>query len=237
MPQRRPGAGYRLGTGGVETCRSLRLAPAMRCFAAQRFCTFGKDSPRGRDRNGKEGVAGSSPAEGFTNRAAARFSCSWSGSGDHFLDGQRVAGPSECGHIVRRARVRGSRCGRPRRDHPPWWAAGYSVGTVRSRGCPRRGQRSCATRSPRDAIAEGCTPGSACDRRVAAGATAPHERSGAPGQDATRSPPAVSCRTTSRSVVHQGGSPLARDDAYAAVRWCTRARTSVPAAHRSTRPA
>jgi hypothetical protein len=41
--------------------------------------------------HGKEGVAGSSPAEGFTNRAAARFSCSWSGSGDLFLDAQGVA--------------------------------------------------------------------------------------------------------------------------------------------------
>jgi hypothetical protein len=34
--------------------------------------------------HGKEGVAGSSPAEGFENRAAARFSCFRSGSDDHF---------------------------------------------------------------------------------------------------------------------------------------------------------
>jgi hypothetical protein len=37
-----------------------------------------------RDCHGKEGVAGSSPAEGFENRAAARFSCFRGGSGDHF---------------------------------------------------------------------------------------------------------------------------------------------------------
>jgi hypothetical protein len=95
--------------------------------------------------------------------------------------------------------------------------AGYSAGTVRSGGLPASRQRSCATRSPRDAIAEGCTPGSACDRRVAAGAPAPHERSGAPGQDAARSPPAVSCRPTSRSVVRRGGGHLGRVDAYAEV--------------------
>jgi hypothetical protein len=35
-------------------------------------------------RHGKEGVAGSSPAEGFRNRATARFSYSRSGSDDHF---------------------------------------------------------------------------------------------------------------------------------------------------------
>jgi hypothetical protein len=34
--------------------------------------------------DGKEGVAGSSPAEGFRNRAVARFSYLRSGSGDHF---------------------------------------------------------------------------------------------------------------------------------------------------------
>jgi NAD(P)-dependent dehydrogenase (short-subunit alcohol dehydrogenase family) len=34
--------------------------------------------------HGKEGVAGSSPAEGFKNRAMARFSCFRSGSDDHF---------------------------------------------------------------------------------------------------------------------------------------------------------
>ena len=34
--------------------------------------------------HGKEGVAGSSPAEGFRNRATARFSRFRSGSGDHF---------------------------------------------------------------------------------------------------------------------------------------------------------
>jgi hypothetical protein len=56
------------------------------------------------------------PAEGFRNRAAARFSCYWSGSADHFLDAQGVTGPGECGRMVRRAWDRGSRCGRPGRD-------------------------------------------------------------------------------------------------------------------------
>jgi hypothetical protein len=36
------------------------------------------------DRHGTEGVAGSSPAEGFRNRAAARFSSFWIGSADPF---------------------------------------------------------------------------------------------------------------------------------------------------------
>ena len=35
--------------------------------------------------DGKEGVAGSSPAEGFRNRATARFSRFRIGSTDHFL--------------------------------------------------------------------------------------------------------------------------------------------------------
>jgi hypothetical protein len=38
--------------------------------------------------HGKEGVAGSSPAEGFRNRGTARFSCFRTGSDDHF-HGQR----------------------------------------------------------------------------------------------------------------------------------------------------
>ena len=83
--------------------------------------------------------------------------------------------------------------------------AGYSAGTVRSGGLPA--SRAALVRDAHercDAIPEGCTPGSACDRRVAAGATAPHERSGAPGQDAARSALAVSCRPTSRSVRSSG---------------------------------
>ena len=120
-------AGYPVGN---RRCRNVPVATAChgnRCPAVQRLCTSGEESPRWRDRHGKEGVAGSSPAEGFTNPAAARFSRSWSGSGDHFLDAQRVAGPGERGHMVRRARDRGLRCARPRRDHPP-----SSVGRVLS---------------------------------------------------------------------------------------------------------
>ena len=45
-----------MGTGGVEKCRSLRVATEMRCAAAQRFCPSGEDSPRSRDRHGKEEV-------------------------------------------------------------------------------------------------------------------------------------------------------------------------------------
>ena len=102
---------------------------ALRCWCCrvpfrgrfQALCLLYRVARTGPDRHGKEGVAGSSPAEGFTNRAAARFSCSWSGSADHFLDAHGVASPGECWHTVRRAWDRRSRCGRPRRDHPPWW--------------------------------------------------------------------------------------------------------------------
>ncbi len=73
---------------GYRRCRNVPIAtacPAMRCVTEQRFCTSGEHSPRWPDRHGKEGVAGSSPAESFRNRAAARSSCSRRGSGDHFL--------------------------------------------------------------------------------------------------------------------------------------------------------
>jgi len=107
-----------------------------------------EEPPRWPDRHGKEGVAGSSPAEGFKNRAAARFSCSRSGSGDHFLDAQRVAGPGERGHIVRRGRDRGSRCGGSRGDHPPWWA-GRVLSGYRSIWWAARSERN----RPADALA------------------------------------------------------------------------------------
>jgi hypothetical protein len=76
--------GYPVGTRGVEPCRSLRPAAISRSAAVQRLCPSKAESPRWRDRHGKEGVAGSSPAEGFRNRAVARFSCLRSGLGDHF---------------------------------------------------------------------------------------------------------------------------------------------------------
>ena len=60
----------------------------------------------------------STPAEGFTTRAAARFLVL--DLGDHFLDAQRVAGSSECGHIVRQ--IAGRAVVVPGRDHPSRWA-------------------------------------------------------------------------------------------------------------------
>ena len=112
-----------MGTGGVETCRSLRPASTLRFPAVQRLCPSGEESRRWRDRHGKEGVAGSSPAEGFTNRCYGAVLL--------FLEWIRVTtslmhrgSPSQAS-VVRSSgepRDRGSRCGRPRRDHPPWWA-------------------------------------------------------------------------------------------------------------------
>jgi hypothetical protein len=48
-------AGYRVGTGGVESCRSLRPASTFRCRAVQRLRPSGEESRRWRDRHGKEG--------------------------------------------------------------------------------------------------------------------------------------------------------------------------------------
>jgi hypothetical protein len=61
------------------------------------------------DCHGKEGVAGSSPAEGFENLVVARFSCLRSGSVDHFrCRGEGVAGPGPGTGIPR------NRCHSPR---------------------------------------------------------------------------------------------------------------------------
>jgi hypothetical protein len=60
--------------------------------------------------HGKEGVAGSSPAEGSRNRAIARFSYFRSGSGDHFLS-QRKGSPV-------RSDTRGARGARCTSDAP-----------------------------------------------------------------------------------------------------------------------
>jgi hypothetical protein len=81
------------------------------------------------DCHGKEGVAGSSPAEGFRNRSTARFSCFRTGSGDHFLDkgrgrrsesGSGSADQSCCGAPLTRARaarIVGSSLGRVPSGH------------------------------------------------------------------------------------------------------------------------
>jgi hypothetical protein len=77
---------YPRGTGG---CRNLPMNAAgcwnrIPAFTqALWLCTPPpKTLP---DCHGKEGVAGSSPAEGFRNRATARFPYFRSGTGDHFL--------------------------------------------------------------------------------------------------------------------------------------------------------
>jgi hypothetical protein len=78
---------YSRGTGGRRPVRigagGCRPASAARC----RHFGSAKGRPRAsQDCDGMEGVAGSSPAEGFANRAAARFSRFRSGSADHFLE-------------------------------------------------------------------------------------------------------------------------------------------------------
>jgi len=51
------------------------------------------------DRHGKEGVAGSSPAEGFRILAAARFLCFRSGFDDHF-HAQQKGSPVAAGEAL-----------------------------------------------------------------------------------------------------------------------------------------
>ena len=53
--------------------------------------------------HGKEGAAGSSPAEGFRNRATARFSHSRSGLDDHFHQRSLRLTPAAAGRLARRA--------------------------------------------------------------------------------------------------------------------------------------
>jgi hypothetical protein len=90
------------GTGG---CRNLPMdAVGCRNRIPRReqglwLCALARE--RLPDCHGKEGVAGSSPAEGFTNRAAARFSCFRSGSRDHFLSQERVTAPTRSGTLGR----------------------------------------------------------------------------------------------------------------------------------------
>jgi len=72
---------YRRGPDGADRCRPLPLCVTR---PTQRFWPHAgrrKDAP---DCHGREGVAGSSPAEGFGNRAIARFSHFRSGLRDHF---------------------------------------------------------------------------------------------------------------------------------------------------------
>ena len=70
--------------------------------------------------HGKEGVAGSSPAEGLGNRVAARFSCFRSGSDDHFRalpseKGSSVAADGRCAAVCATASRFCSRLKVPRR--------------------------------------------------------------------------------------------------------------------------
>ena len=69
------------------------------------------------DRHGKEGSPFDS-GRGLHDPRCGAVSCL--GLGDHFLDAQRVAGSSECGHIVRQ--IAGRAVVVPGRDHPSRWA-------------------------------------------------------------------------------------------------------------------
>jgi hypothetical protein len=70
---------------GAETCRPVRADAATGFLRISReFGSARRLRRRSPDCHGKEGVAGSSPAEGFRNRATARFPHFRSGSYDHF---------------------------------------------------------------------------------------------------------------------------------------------------------
>ena len=85
---------------------SRALAPAV---GAMRICRpFALLAQLVEHFHGKEGVAGSSPAEGFRNRATARFSCFRSGSDDHFRElpsekGSSMAADRCCAALLRLA--------------------------------------------------------------------------------------------------------------------------------------
>jgi hypothetical protein len=86
-------SGYSVGNGGCRTVRRAAEVCGAPCRPhVQVLCGPAQASPRQPGCHGKEGVAGSSPAEGFENRATARFSRFRSGSGDHF-QGQRKGSP------------------------------------------------------------------------------------------------------------------------------------------------
>jgi hypothetical protein len=88
--------------------------------------------------------AGSSPAEGFTNRAEARFSCSWSRAGDHFLmegspvrasagtwSGERVI--AACAALVLDAIIRHRRSAGYSVGYRSLWSAASIAGSARCR--------------------------------------------------------------------------------------------------------
>jgi hypothetical protein len=108
--------------------------------------------------DGKEGVAGSSPAEGFGNRARARCSFYWSGSGDHFqAQGRgrrfesRRGSPAQgcCGAPLagaRSVRIVGSSLSRVPSGHRP--IRGRPILPSGSRRRQRRTPRTAARRRP-----------------------------------------------------------------------------------------
>ena len=112
--------GHPVGNAGADRCVTL-LATAVSPFRGLcRSSAAGARCGCWPDCHGKEGVAGSSPAEGFGNRATVRFSHFQSGSGDHFQDerkGRRcgsneAASANDDGARVARAGHAGARSAR-----------------------------------------------------------------------------------------------------------------------------
>src|SRR5829696_7250406 len=103
--ERCPGSGYPAGTGGVETCRSGHVptaCPATRRVAAQRLYVWRGFAAKA-DRHRKKGVAGSSSAEGFGNRAGARVLVSGAALLTTSSDsGGSAVAPGEALGVVRR---------------------------------------------------------------------------------------------------------------------------------------
>ena len=120
--------------------------------------------------HGKEGVAGSSPAEGFGNRAVARFSCLRSGR----VTTSRASGSGRWSYSrkalsPRKLRFGATGSGRASYRLPP----GYSVGTAPSR---RRSPASRSTRMPVRPRSAACARGHAAQAVLASVASAGRRR-------------------------------------------------------------
>ena len=206
----------------------------------------GRRAPRP-DCHGKEGVAGSSPAEGFGNRATARFSYARSGSGDHF-QGQRKWSPVQdlvSAGVPRDAARRRSRGtpepGRLRSARSPGnqWATMASR-TISSRGplhasraAPRQGRPPCAAGShgPARPVDPGEAPG-ARDSPVGGGKT----------RRASRTVEATANPALRQGAIRKAGCAMskhqqARGAGRRIIRWLVSAERLAPAAAGNGDPA